>query len=666
MKDYQFEENYENLEPKEDITKWYSKFGYKVLSRYENLEPKEIKFTLLVDNSNLDIFIIGNFNNWEQDVSKLDNFKLNFDEFTRISSIVLKDLKHKDEYKFLIKNRLTGQINIFEDPTGVYFTDDGNSVFWDFEGNQTYKQKYPLINNFERSVKIVQTDLPGLIVHFEDEIGQKGSDFNQKSFYKYIVESGVIEKIADLGFNTIQFLPFAQSIDGDNWKFRYLVPFQFAIQKNWGNPDEFAQMIDEFHKFDIAVIGDFVLGHLPDRDYKVFGQDGKDHGLQVWKKENNSFLYLKEETAWGTRRLDFDSKHIRDFFISSCIHFLKYYKIDGFRIDNVDGIIRYGNNGDGFERENGRVFLRELNQKIYNFNPFAMINFEAHYYVDDNAKMLVAPIKSDNRALGATAYNSSRLTYYFHTKYMLKTAKEITLWKFKYINEEKEWGKSNSTIADFHNHDAAAGLMEQRCTGSYAYDAMTCKTPINHIHALGKIKVMEAIISFWGEGRTLDLIQTFLLQKGTFEHDSSIQWFLEKNEVSKNLLGYKKQINLIMNNPAFWVINTKYREFLNIDDVNKIMVIERKSEIDNFLILINFGNFKLENYKVGVKDNSNYKLIFNSDEFRYAGFGYSNYKHNQIFKPKDSNSFELFDKEIEINLIAPYNLLIFKKEIEKN
>jgi 1,4-alpha-glucan branching enzyme len=53
---------------------------------------------------------------------------------------------------------------------------------------------------------------------------------------------------------------------------------------------------------------------------------------------------MKDETSWGTRRIDFDNKYVREFFIGSTLHFLKHYKIDGFRIDNVDGIIRYGDN----------------------------------------------------------------------------------------------------------------------------------------------------------------------------------------------------------------------------------------------------------------------------------------------------------------------------------
>jgi 1,4-alpha-glucan branching enzyme len=663
MTDYQWEHQNQNQIPTKNINNWNSEFGYQILTRHNNQIANKIRFSLLTDNKNLEVYIIGTFNNWEKNSQELQDYKLNFDTFTRISEVILTNIKHKDEYKYLVIDKLHNKTKIIEDPASTYFTDFGNSIFWDFEDPSTYKQKYGLINNFNRSVKILQTDLPGLIVHYNDKkTKQKGSDLNQKEYYKFITESGVIEKIKELGFNTIQFLPFAQSIDGDNWKYRYLVPFQYAIQKNWGNPDEFSQMIDEFHKHDIAVIGDFVVGHLPDRDYKVFGMDGKNHGLQTWKKKNGEFLYLKEETYWGTRRLDFDSPHIRKFFISSCLHFLKYYKIDGFRIDNVDGIIRHGKNGDKEERENGRTFLRELNSEIYNYNPQAMINFEAHYFADGNAKLLVSKINSNLKALGATAYNSSRLTHYFHSEYMLKTVKEITVWKFKYINEEKEWGKSNSTITDFHNHDAAAGIMEQRCTGSYAFDSMTHNSIGNQTHAIGKIKVMEAIISFWGESRTLDLLQTILLQEGTFEHDSSIHWDLEKtNKSSRGMINFKKEINKIMDYPAFWVINSKNRDILNVDDKNKIIVIERKSNTDNFLIIINFGNFILNDYKIGVKENKDYNLILNSDLKEFAGYGYSN-TQNEKFRINKSNSFELFDKEINLKIIAPYNILIFKQE----
>ncbi|MCA9459905.1 MAG: hypothetical protein KC550_05145, partial [Nanoarchaeota archaeon] len=608
---YEWEKSTFNPKPLRDISMWNCDFGVTVLERDKKGFSKKVLVKVLLESKNSQIYIVGDFNNWEEDLKKLDDYKLKADEYGVFASIELENFHHKMAYKFVLVQDF--EIKYLQDPAGAYFDNFGNTIFWDFVCPEAYKQKYDFVDTVHRSTKILQTDLPGLISHFANKDGVCGRDVDEFDYYNFISDSGVISQIKSLGFNTIQFLPFAQSIDGNNWKFRYLVPFQFAVQKNWGNPDDFARMIDEFHKAGIAVIGDFVLGHLPFKDYEIFGQSCKHNGLHAWLKDDlRSYVFMKEETMWGTIRPDFDNEFVRNFFISSCLHFMKYYKIDGFRIDNVDGIIRYGPNGDGEERPNGRRFLRDLNSQIYSYNPYALIHFEAHYFYGDNAKMLVHPIEYDDRALGATAYNESRLTYFFHKDYMLKGVQEVSVWKFKDLIDEKVWGQSSSTVSDFHNHDAAAGLMEMRATGSYAYDTMTCTSPQNHFHALGKIKVMEAIISFLQEGRTLDLLQTFLLQTGTFEHDSSIHWHLTFNEVSRNMVEFKKSINLIMDDASFWPMFTKNRQILNLDEKNKVLVFERSSEFEgkesNYVIIVNISSFTHRNYKVGLKSNFDYEV----------------------------------------------------------
>ncbi len=618
----------------ESLKEWNSRFGPIILKRGSVFK---VKFQVY-NPEEKEIYIVGDFSNWKLK----EEYKLLTKE--KFSTITLNVL-HGEKYKFFMEG------DFFQDPAGHYFDDEGNSVFWGFE-NESAK----FLDLRKKSVRVLQTDLPGLIVHYNSD-GVFGSEIAKKNYYKFVKDSGVIKEIKSLGFNAIQFLPFAQSIDGDNWKYRYLVPFQYAIQKNWGTPKDFREMIEAFHKEGIAVIGDFVLGHLPHKDFKIFGLDSDKNGIHTWKT-NIGYVYLKDETSWGTMRVNFDDPIVREFFISSVLHFMKFYGIDGFRIDNVDGILRYGANGDEAERPNGRSFLRELNKAIYKHNPAAMIHYEAHYFHEDNAKLLVQSMDENDRALGATAYNSSRLTYYFHKDYMLKAGSHINTWRFKHITEEKEWGESNSTIADFHNHDAAAGLMPQRATGSYAYDAMT-QDLNNHIHGLGKIKVMEAIISFFCEGRTLDLLQTFLLQRGTFEHDSSVHWQNLAMPASKNLVGYKKRVNLIMENAAFWPVNVKNREFLNVDDNNKILVIERK-EKKRFVIIINLTSKNHFNYSVGLKTKKDYEVILNSDEYKYSGLGIGHLPNT--LKNIESKNFEVLEREVVIPCLAPYQVIVLREK----
>lgn len=644
----------QNQKKNADKKKFQPNFGPIILNK-NSQDSCEALFQIYSKEQDTKIYLIGPFNNWSTNEEELQNYK-----FTqRLQKKILKtQLKHNTPYKILI---ITPQKKIItQDPASQYFDDEGNSIFWDFEHKNAYKKKYELTQK-NQALKIIQTDLPGLIVHFKNKEGITGSQIPKKKIYEFIAKSGVIQKIKQLGFNAIQFLPFQQSIDGDNWKFRYLVPFQYSIQKNWGTPDEFLEMIDEFHKENIAVIGDFVLGHLPYKDYQIFGQTHENNGIHTWKNPNQSYVYLDEETNWGTKRIQFKDQTVRQFFQESLLFFQQKYSIDGFRIDNVDGILRHGENGEGQERQGGREFLRELNQKIYENNPNAIISFEAHYFFEDNAKKLVAPIKNNTQNLGATAYCSSRLTYWFHTKYMLKRSDEISAWTIKHISEEKEWGKSNSTIADFHNHDAAAGLMSGRATGSFAYDAMTHQNPNNHIHAIGKIKVMEAIISFATEGRTLNLLQTFLLQKGTFEHDSSIQWHLENKKPAQGLINFKTKINQILNLEEFNPQNTNKRQFLNIDDTNKVIIIKRSKKETGYIIIINLSSTTHKNYSVCIpNETKEVEVILNSDSYEFSGLDVSHIPKKPIIT--HSQKFEFFNKEIQIPILAGYQIIILKEK----
>ena len=183
---------------------------------------------------------------------------------------------------------------------------------------------------------------------------------------------------------------------------------------------------------------------------------------------------------------------------------------------------------------------------------------------------------------------------------------------------------------------------------------MKVKREENHPHANGKIKVMEAIISFLQEGRTLDLLQTFLLQKGTFEHDSSIQWDLKKYSSNKEVLDFKINVNKLMDEPAFWPKNTKNRSFLNLDEQNKIIVVERSDENEKFVIVINISSFELFNYKIPVRSKNNFELVLDSQK---------EFNIKKIYENNESNNFELIDREIEIFKIPAYGVYVFKELI---
>ncbi|MGM5481016.1 MAG: alpha-amylase family glycosyl hydrolase [Nanobdellota archaeon] len=633
-------------------------FGSTVLERNGNGVASKVRFSVYNPDPDKVLYLAGPFNDWGKCSDKeLENFLFTKHD-SNFDTLVTDKIEHKDPYLFMI--RKNGKTVFLRDPAAVYFDDDGNCVFWDYDEPSAYKKRHASPDTLHRPTIILQTDLPGLVARwFEYDPDSPSLAETDKDLFTYIAECGVLDKIKELGYNTLQFLPISQSIDGDNWKYRYLSPFPFAIHRNWGDPDSFKRLIDECHERGIAVITDIILGHSPFKDYRLFGFDGSDIGIHLWKNNQGQDIFLDDHTPWGTKRFRFSDENVRRYLVESTLHFSTMYQIDGFRIDNVDGILRYGDAGQGDERPHGRQFLRKLIKETYDINPLTLFHLESHYFYGDNAKMLVAPHSSYDRALGATAYNSSRLTYYFHKEYMPKPIEEISTWTFERIKEEKEWGRSNSTIADFHNHDAAAGLMEMRATGSYAYDALILKRPEVKPHAMGKIRVMEAIIAFGCEGRILDLPQTFLLQTGTFEHDSSIHWhLLHEYPDSKKTTLYKKAINeLISSQPAFWPENTLYREYINVDEQNKILVIRREDKTQgskrSWYCVINLSNREHFKYRVGVDYKGKYDVGFDSSRESPVSI---NKPFGTLYSQQSTN-FELFSKEIVFNQISPYQII---------
>jgi 1,4-alpha-glucan branching enzyme len=627
-------------------------FGYKVISR-DNGFAKEVRFQILSKNILEKIFIVGDFNDWGKS-KNISDFELQ--KKGDFSYIDLECIKHKEPYLFLINNKY------LKDPASVFFDDVGNSIFWDFDNPYSYKLKYEKPERLHSSTKILQTDPKGLIDKWHEYININQNkktlslEESKKDIFSYIKDCGVLKKIKELGFNNIQFLPIAQAIDGDNWKYKYLVSYPFALNKNLGNPDSFLKLIDECHKLGISVILDIILSHAPYTKFKLFNFEGIDVGIHNWTDSSKKEIYLDELTYWGTKRYKYSDKHIRDFLTESIIHFLTNFYVDGFRIDNVDGILRHGDTGQGEERIGGREFLQETIKKIYECDEYCLIHLESHYFFGNNAKELIEPINFSKRSLGATAYGSSRETFYLHSEYMPKSADKISIWTLEHIKKEKEWGNSNSCVADFHNHDAAAGLMVGRATGSYAYDAITLNDNNLKNHAIGKIKVMESFIAFGLEGRILDLLQTFLLQKGSFEHDCSIDWKKLNEEDTKKLVNFKKEINILLNKPAFWPENVINRKYTNIDDTNKILVREKKDTTqktnEEYVILINFSGAKIHNYCFGVNEINIFKIIFDSE----------NKSINKKIKSTKSNKFEFFSNEIIIEEILPYEIIVFEKE----
>jgi maltooligosyltrehalose trehalohydrolase len=137
-----------------------------------------------------------------------------------------------------------------------------------------------------------------------------------------------LDELAELGVTTIEIMPVAQFPGARNWGYDGV--YIFAPQNSYGGPLGLQRLVDAAHIRGLTVILDVVYNHLgPEGNY--LGKFGP-------------YFTDRYRTPWGSA-LNFDGPHsgpVRDFFISNALYWLEEFRIDGLRLDAIDGIRDFG------------------------------------------------------------------------------------------------------------------------------------------------------------------------------------------------------------------------------------------------------------------------------------------------------------------------------------
>lgn len=97
-----------------------------------------------------------------------------------------------------------------------------------------------------------------------------------------------------------------------------------AVEKDFGTPDDFREMINEAHRHGLAVIIDQVFNHTSNEFNPLWDliDDGSGRGG----------FYFAGETMWGNK-VATGRDEVDNMLIDSCKLFIKEYHVDGFRFD---------------------------------------------------------------------------------------------------------------------------------------------------------------------------------------------------------------------------------------------------------------------------------------------------------------------------------------------
>lgn len=256
--------------------------------------------------------VAGEFNGWSVTASAMTNI-------AGVWQTRLAGAAPGHEYKY-----------VFENGDGTHWRTDpharrhtssvGNSVIWDAEGYAWNGGDW--VTPFFEDMIVYE-------LHVGTFSGQDDGVDGHPATFRDVIDAH-LDHLVELGVNVVQLMPVNEFAADLSWGYNPVS--QFAIESIYGNPDDLKYLVDRCHQAGLGVIVDVVFNHMGASDLagNLLEYDGDEI---YFYPTGNGF----RETPWGPRP-NYSIRAVRDYLGESIRHWLREYRMDGFRLDGTDYI----------------------------------------------------------------------------------------------------------------------------------------------------------------------------------------------------------------------------------------------------------------------------------------------------------------------------------------
>lgn len=431
------------------------------------------------------------------------------------------------------------------------------------------------------------------------------------SYYSFSdLREELVPYVKEMGYTHVEFMPITEYPYDGSWG--YQVTGYFSVTARLGTPEEFAELVDAFHKEGIKVILDWVPAHFPKDDFGLYEFDGQPlYECPLWDR--------MEHCGWGTRKFDFGRGGVDSFLLSSASFFLNQYAIDGLRVDAVASLL-----------------YLDYDKKPWEWTP--------NVYGDNRNLEAIEFIKKFNTlvksAKGAVTFAEESTAFPKVTSPVEEGGLGFDYkWNMGWMNDVLFYCRQDPLYRHYHH---------QKITFSMVYSLNERYVlPLSHdevVHVKGAIVNKmpgEYADKFAGErlllgfmyahpGKKLNFMGYEFAQFSEWDYRKGIDFFLEKFEKHKKMRAFVKDLNFFYRKARpLYEIETDWAgfEWLVVDDViNNVLIFNRFDKDGNCVLAVcNFSGIEQKGYVFG-EHKGKYRLVFNSDEKRYGGDGTLNKK----------------------------------------
>ena len=432
---------------------------------------------------------------------------------------------------------------------------------------------------------------------------------DESGFYNYREFARELTKyVKSMGYTHVELMGIAEHPFDGSWG--YQVTGYYAPTARYGTPQDFAYMINYFHKNKIGVILDWVPAHFP--------RDGQ--GLAEF---DGTCLYeyadprKGEHPDWGTKIFDYGKNEVKNFLIANALYWIEQFHVDGLRVDAVASMLYldYGKqNGQWVPNQYGGnknleaiEFFKHLNSLVTGRHPGVMM------IAEESTAWPRVTGKPEEDGLGFTMK-----------------------WNMGWMHDFLEYMKLDPYFRQY-NHNKMTFAMTYAYSEKYvlvlSHDevvhlkcSMINKMPGLYDDKFANLKAGYSFM-FGHPGKKLLFMGQDFAQFQEWSEERELDWYLLGEERHQQIQNYVRALlKLYAKTPALYQADCipEGFEWINPDDYSRsIFSFVRYSENkkNNLLFVINFTPVPRPDYRVGVPRRKQYRLILNSDAQEFGGSG---------------------------------------------
>ncbi|MBQ3786209.1 MAG: 1,4-alpha-glucan branching protein GlgB [Lachnospiraceae bacterium] len=580
------------------------------------------------------VSVVGDFNEWQTDAHPMERL-----EPLGIWQIFVPEVKKGALYKYFVIGS-KGQGIYKSDPYGneAELRPGTASKVTDITGYKWGDKKWMS----DRMKKDVQKSPMAI---YECHIGSwmRHPVPEAEGFYNYrLFADRLIEYLKEMNYTHVELMGIAEYPYDGSWG--YQVTGYYAPTSRYGTPEDFMYLVDSLHKAKIGVILDWVPAHFP-RDV---------HGLADFDGEP-LYEYADprkgEHPDWGTKIFDYEKSEVKNFLIANALFWLTEFHVDGLRVDAVASMLYldYGKNSGQWvankygENKNLEAieFFKHLNSIIRTRVPGAITIAE-----ESTAWPKVTASPEDN-GLGFTfKWNMGWMHDFCDYMKLDPFFRKGSHYKMTFAMSYN--GAENYILVLSHDE-----VVHLKCS-------MLNKMPGFEVDKFANLRAGYTFM-FGHCGKKLLFMGQDFAQKREWSEERELDWFLLGEDLHKGMHDYVAKLLKIYNKyPCLYENdnNNNGFEWINADDTqNSIYTFFRKSENgkDNLLFIINFTPMERNEFRVGVPQNTKYKLLLSSDDKCFGGNG------KELPKTYKAEEIPWDNRPWSVNVpLAPYGAVVLK------